>query len=166
MDPKKLELVYFQITDIWKRLCEEHDDLFTHTCEEYSFLLNSDIESVEKNLEVKDHTISQIAKLDTLRQGIIESLEKDLKKPIKNVSKLLEIMFDFELEREQKHLRRFNALLIDIIERIQVQNLKNKKFLNKALLSLGEIKKEAMGVKGFASYGPNGAMKPITDTKV
>lgn len=165
MKVDELEIFYFQVTDVWKRLCEEHQDLLGHTCEEYSYLLKSDIQAVEKNLELKDATIKNITQIDHVRQKIITRLEEKMERKIQNVSELLNIMFDFELEREQKHLRRFNALLIDIIEKIQAQNLKNKKFLNKALISLDEIRNEAMGTKNFSSYGPNGAMKPTIDTK-
>ena len=66
---------------------------------------------------------------------------------IANVRSLINAMNEFPIEKEQKHLFRFNTLLIDLIEKIQLQNKKNQVFVNKALQSLKTIREEALGIK-------------------
>jgi flagellar biosynthesis/type III secretory pathway chaperone len=63
----------------------------------------------------------------------------------------------YEVEKNQKHLFRFNALLIDIIEKIQTQNKRNQLFINKALLSLKQIRIEATGKKNYSLYTSKGS---------
>jgi flagellar biosynthesis/type III secretory pathway chaperone len=62
----------------------------------------------------------------------------------------------FEKQNNTQHLYRFNALLIDVIEKIQTQNKKNQVFLNKAINSLKEIREEALGVKNYNTYNKKG----------
>ena len=78
-------------------------------------------------------------------------------KNIDSVSALLEVMSNYEIESNQKHLFRFNALLIDIIEKIQAQNKRNQLFINKALHSLQQIRIEASGKKNYSTYSAKGS---------
>ena len=48
-----LSLIYFKVTDLWRRLCEKHSELLDLTLDEYKLLLNSDIDGVEKLIEKK-----------------------------------------------------------------------------------------------------------------
>ncbi len=151
-----LAILYFQTTDIWKRMCEEHMDLFNVTCDEYTLLLNSEIEQLEHKVREKEQIILRIKGLEDIRQDLITELSKIKNKNIDSVSMLLEIMTAYEVETKEKHLFRFNALLIDMIEKIQAQNKKNQLFINKALRSLKEIRLEAMGEKNYQTYTAKG----------
>lgn len=158
-EDNKQEVLYFRVTDLWKRLCEEHSLLFDLTCDEYSLLLSSDIEGLEDKVAEKEVVIERITGLDKIRQEIIKELNHSFQLGIKNVQGLLEYMNATEIEKVQKHLFRFNALLIDIIEKIQAQNKKNQLFLNKAIFSLREIRMEAMGKKNYSTYNAKGASR-------
>lgn len=152
---------YFRVTDLWKKLCEAHQYLLELTFDEYSLLLGSQIEELEEKIEEKNSLIDNIAKLELERSNAIKNLNRDLKKngesPIDSVSQLILTMRDYEATKDQHHLRRFNALLIDIIEKIQQQNKKNQLFINKALMSLREIREGALGKKNYSTYNAKGA---------
>lgn len=153
-----LAILYFQITDIWKRLCEEHNDLFGVTCDEYSLLLKSELDLLDEKLVEKSQIIHRINQLENQRKSIIERInEITPNEEIDSVSKLLEFMQTYEVEKKQKHLFRFNALLIDIIEKIQTQNKRNQLFINKALHSLKQIRIEAQGKKNYSLYTSKGS---------
>jgi flagellar biosynthesis/type III secretory pathway chaperone len=154
----RLAILYFEVTDLWKRLCEEHNELFNVTCDEYSLLLRSELDLLEEKLEEKNQIILRIGALETIRRELIDDLNTLLpEKNIDSVSALLEVMKAYEVEKNQKHLFRFNALLIDIIEKIQAQNKRNQLFINKALLSLKQIRIEATGKKNFSTYSAKGS---------
>ncbi|MGZ3788436.1 MAG: flagellar export chaperone FlgN [Bacteriovorax sp.] len=154
----KLAILYFEVTDLWKRMCEEHNDLFNVTCDEYSLLLRSELDLLEEKLVEKNQIIARISALETIRRDLIADLNKLLpEKNIDSVSKLLDVMRSYEVEKNQKHLFRFNALLIDIIEKIQAQNKRNQLFINKALLSLKQIRIEAVGKKNYSTYTSKGS---------
>jgi len=160
----KLAIFYFEVTDLWKRLCEEHNVLFNITCDEYSLLLRSELSDLEDKLVEKNNVISRINILEGIRREIIQELNLLFPEiEIDSVSKLIEIMRNYEVENQQKHLFRFNALLIDIIEKVQAQNKRNQLFINKALLSLKQIRIEATGKKNFSTYTAKGsALSSIT----
>jgi flagellar biosynthesis/type III secretory pathway chaperone len=155
---EKLAILYFEVTDLWKRLCEEHNDLFNITCDEYSLLLSSELSLLEEKLVEKNNIILRISALETVRRELIKELNSILpEQKIDSVSQLLEVMKTYEVESKQKHLFRFNALLIDIIEKIQAQNKRNQLFINKALLSLKQIRIEATGKKNYSTYSSKGS---------
>lgn len=158
LNKEHLELLYFQVTDVWKKLCEHHTTLLDKTYEEYSLLLSSDIDTLEKVLVEKDEVIKFISNLDQMRSDIIQEINSSLsdEMKIKDVSGLIKIMSDFESENNQKHLYRFNMLLIDIIEKIQAQNKKNQLFINKAILNLRSIREETLGSKNYGVYNSKG----------
>lgn len=112
------EVLYFQITDLWRRLCEEHSILFDLTCDEYSLLLKSDLDLIEAKTAEKEEVITRINLLERMRSEIIENLDKHSGKKFESISELISYMSDLSFEQEQKHLFRFNALLLDIIEKI------------------------------------------------
>ena len=152
---------YFRVTDLWKKLCESHQRLLELTFDEYSLLLGSQIDELEEKIQEKNELISVIGELDQERKEAISELNKDLKRnnlsTVNSVSELIACMKNFEEQREQRHLQRFNALLIDIIEKIQLQNKKNQLFINKALMSLREIREDALGKKNYSTYNSKGA---------
>lgn len=155
---QKLALLYFEITDLWKRFCEEHSELFNLTCDEYSLLLNSDLELLNDKILEKEIVIKNIYRLEVMRREIISEINNLYpEKNIDSVSKLLTFMTNYEIEKKEKHLFRFNALLIDMIEKIQAQNKRNQLFINKALISLKEIRMEALGQKNYSVYTAKGS---------
>ncbi len=156
---EQLAILYFQTTDVWKRLCEEHMELFNITMDEYTLLLNSEIEQLEYKIKEKEAVIATIKGLEKVRQEIIVELDKFFDEKIETVSKLLEVMTKYEVENKEKHLFRFNALLIDMIEKIQAQNKKNQLFINKALRSLKDIRMEALGEKNYQTYTSKGSTR-------
>ncbi len=156
----QLSVFYFKVTDIWKKLCEEHSDLLNLTMEEYGYLLRSDLDALEQKIEQKREVIETIKNLEVLRRETIEEINSVLTdKEITNYRDLLELMDSFELEKNSGHLRRFNSLLIDIIEKIQVQNKRNQIFINKAVHSLRSLREEASGEKSYQTYGKNGVTR-------
>lgn len=162
----ELGVLYFQVTDIWRRFCEEHTLLLDKTFEEYSLLLNSDIEKLEELLAEKQDVIQKISFLEEARSRVINKLNDYLRlhnqKEVESVSELIEVMRFYEDQNNTKHLYRFNELLIDVIEKIQEQNKKNQVFLNKAINNLREIREEAMGVKNYSTYNQKGhSVKPM-----
>lgn len=154
----KLASLYFEVTNLWKQFCEEHNELFNLTCDEYSLLLGSELDLLEEKIAEKNECIKRIGTLELVRRDLIVDLSQLYPgQNIDSVSKLLEIMSNYEVESNQKHLFRFNALLIDIIEKIQAQNKRNQLFINKALHSLQQIRIEASGKKNFSTYSSRGS---------
>ncbi len=162
---EKLAAIYFEVTNLWKQFCEEHNELFNLTCDEYSLLLRSELELLEEKIEEKNNCIQRIGVLEMLRRDLIADLAKLVpSQNVDSVSGLLEVMSQYEVESKQKHLFRFNALLIDIIEKIQAQNKRNQLFINKALHSLQQIRLEATGKKNFQTYSSRGSAVSSTST--
>jgi flagellar biosynthesis/type III secretory pathway chaperone len=154
----RMAVFYFEMTDLWKRLCEEHVDLFNLTCDEYSLLLSSKLTDLEEKLVEKNITIKNINNLEKVRRNLISDLNDFLPaENIDSVSALLALMNQYHVEKQEKHLFRFNALLIDLIEKIQNQNKRNQLFINKALHSLKEIRQDVLGKKSYATYSSRGS---------
>jgi hypothetical protein len=160
---EKLELYYFRVTDLWRRLCEEHTTLLDQTCEEYTFLLGNELEQLEKKIILKQATITRINGLESIREEVIKELNTFLVEKkvgsISSISELIELMNKFEVINNQKHLFRFNALLIDIITKIQEQNKNNQLFINRSLLNLKSIREDALGQKSYSTYNSSGNSK-------
>ena len=161
-DPKVL--YYFQITDIWKRLCELHSELFDQTAEEYTHLLASDFDSIESITRAKSTTVSEINKINSLREEIIQKIESEpalAKGTLSNSSKLIEFFQDCPPEEQGRHLWRFNRLLLDIIGKIQDQHKKNQLFINKAIHSLREIREGVFGEDKLQIYNSKGGSQSL-----
>lgn len=154
-------LLYFRVTDIWKEFCELHTKLFDVTCEEYSLLLQSDIDHLENKVLEKELLIETISLVEKLRSEIIAEMNEDsnIEKKISNSSDLLTHFSQFSIEKEQRHLFNFNSLLIDIIEKVQAQNKKNQLFISKAISGLREIREDAAGIKSYQIYEKTGKQK-------
>ena len=71
---EKINFFYYQVTDIWKRFCEEHATLFNLTCDEYTHLLKTDMEKLEETINKKTESINRITILENLRSEIIEEI--------------------------------------------------------------------------------------------
>ncbi len=158
MSENQKALYYYQVTDLWKRFCEEHSTLYNMTCEEYEILLSSNVDSLEDKIQQKEDIILNISALEQVRQQVIEKInaENILDYKIERVRDLLDAFENYEKETNQAHLRNFNDLLIELIENIQAQNKKNQIFINKALNSLREIRESAQGKKSYSTYNSTG----------
>ncbi len=167
--PTSLELIYFQVTDLWRLLCEKHADLYDLTSDEYSALLENDLDQIEGLAAQKAQLIESIGAIEEERQQLIGRLNLALANQegqrhtiVRNVADLLKVMSDVAPERDGKHLFQFNALLIDLIEKLQAQNKKNQIYINKALDSLRMIRENATGSKKCTVYTASG--KTTTNT--
>lgn len=156
---EKLNLYYFQALDLWKHFCDTHNELYKLTCEEYQALLAGEVETVESLTNTKAELIDTIKGLDLIRSEIIANINLDLDQEhkIENIRDLINFLSIVETPNTDSILKKANSLLIDIIEGIQKQNKKNQLFINKALISLRDIKDAALGQKQYQQYNSNGS---------
>ncbi|MFZ4712803.1 MAG: flagellar protein FlgN [Bacteriovoracaceae bacterium] len=152
----ELALYYDRAVEMWQRFCRLHSTLFEFTCEEYSVLLQSDIDALDPILESKQGTIEEIHQCETDRKTLITEM-KENGYSINGVSDLISLFTKHEESIDQKYLQKFNLLLIEIIEKIQEQNKKNQVFLNKAIFSLREVRTSFQGKKSYSTYNSQGA---------
>ncbi|MFW5887265.1 MAG: flagellar protein FlgN [Bacteriovoracia bacterium] len=152
---------YRQVVNIWEKFCKLHSKLYEKTCDEYMCLLSSDIEKLQDVLAQKEETIEQIKIIENRRQNVINNLKQPSNGnyKIEKVSDLLGIMKKFEDSQGEQVLQKYNLLLIDIIEKIQEQNKQNQIFLNKAIMSLQEIKDSFRGQKKYSTYTAAGTTR-------
>lgn len=157
MNQDNLKLYYFQITDVWKLHCELHSELFDLTCDEYMYLLESNLDKLDHTIEKKNEIIEIIRLNELERERLLASLSSENPNTsLNNFKDLVTFFSNFGPEKESKHLFRFNELLVDIITKIQNQNKKNQLFINKALHSLKVIREEATGKKSVTTYNKKG----------
>ncbi|MBF0361834.1 MAG: flagellar export chaperone FlgN [Oligoflexia bacterium] len=160
----QLNPYYFDILDLWKQLCLEHTNLFDITCEEYSLMLSSDVDALETLIIKKENIIKSIQDLDNLRKHIINKINEVLAssstgtgtREIQSVTDLINIFHQYEKNRGENFLSRYNQLLKSIIEKIQAQNKKNQIFLNKAIISIKEMRAGLLGKKSYNTYNSMG----------
>jgi flagellar biosynthesis/type III secretory pathway chaperone len=161
LQDKKLQ--YHQILTIWEGFCHRHKELYDLSCEEYLTLLASDIHKLETMIPIKEEIIAKIGELEIERTGVIEKLNNSgiFPHPINSSSELVKSFAEIDEISGVPALSNLNALLIDIIEKIQEQNKKNQMFLNKAMLSIREIKQGFSGKKSYATYGADGLTRTL-----
>ena len=148
---------YSQVADLWKKLCEEHSILFDYTFDEYALLLGSEIEKMEKLLKDKNAVVERIKNLDNQRKELMEQINEKIPHiKVTNIKELLSVMKEYEPEMKGQKLSKLNALLKDIIKKIKTQNKRNQLFINKAIISLREIRQEALGKKKYSTYNAKG----------
>jgi flagellar biosynthesis/type III secretory pathway chaperone len=157
-----LKLRFDQFCNIWQSLCQLHTDLFDLSCDEYVHLLASNIEGLDETVVQKNELLEKIDALDLERSLLLEKLNKEelLDSPVDKASVLIKEFFTKKEIIKADQLEKLNLLLIDIIENIQKQNKKNQLFLNKAMMSLNDLKDSFTGQKTITTYGPQG--KTIT----
>ena len=161
LNEKKL---YYQRTlNVWEGFCQLHKELYDLTCDEYLTLLASDIDKLEGMLPLKEEIISRISELESERAELIEKLNqtKLFSTTVYKAGDLLQVFTELDQQSALPALKNLNALLIDIIEKIQDQNKKNQMFLNKAMISLREIKQGFSGKKTYTTYGADGMTRAI-----
>lgn len=161
LDEKKL--YYQQAVSVWEGFCHLHKELYDLTCEEYLTLLESDIDKLETMLPMKEEIISKIADLEKDRADLIEKLNSTalFSTKITRAGDLLNAFAGIDQQAAIPALKNFNSLLIDIIQKIQEQNKKNQQFLNKAMISLREVKQGFSGKKQFTTYGADGQTRSL-----
>lgn len=150
----------YKIVSIWKEFCGLHSELFEATCDEYQLLLESNLDDLEEKVQEKIGILEKIRLEEKKRQGMIDTINETRgeDEKISNVSELIDAMTNAEnVKLDYKlFLTKYNALLIDIIERIQEQNRTNQIFLNKAIHNLRTIRNGVSPNKTMVTYGPGG----------
>ena len=161
LDEKKL--YYSQVIQVWERFCQLHKELYDLTCDEYLTLLESDINKLETMLPIKDEILSKIGELEKDRAELISRLNTNDLFPhkISRAGELIAAFNEIDQGSAIPALKNLNHLLIDIINKIQDQNKKNQQFLNKAMLSLKEIKQSFTGKKSYTTYGADGQTRSL-----
>jgi flagellar biosynthesis/type III secretory pathway chaperone len=149
---------YQHAINIWENFCQLHKELYDLTCKEYLTLLESDIEKLENMLPIKDDIISKIGQLEKDRTDLISKINNSdiFSTKILRAWDMLNAFSDIEKEQAIPVLKNLNSLLIDIIQKIQEQNKKNQVFLNKAMISIREVKEGFSGKRNYTTYGANG----------
>jgi flagellar biosynthesis/type III secretory pathway chaperone len=157
------KLLYQDVLNIWEGFCQLHKQLYDLTCEEYLTLLASDIEKLETMLPVKEEIIKKVTELENERTRLIDQLNDSgiFTFQIDRSGDLIDAFADLDQAAAIPALKNLNLLLIDIIERIQEQNKKNQVFLNKAMLSIREIKQGFSGKKNYTTYGADGLTRSL-----
>jgi flagellar biosynthesis/type III secretory pathway chaperone len=109
-------------------------------------------------LPVKEEIISKIGDLEKDRSELIEKLNESglFAHKITKAHDLLNSFTALDQEAAIPALKNLNGLLIDIVSKIQEQNKKNQMFLNKAMISIREIKQGFTGKKNYTTYGADG----------
>lgn len=161
LDEKKL--FYQTAVSVWEGFCHRHKELYDLTCEEYLTLLESDIDKLESMLPIKEEIIGRISELEKERADLIEKLNEIalFSFPINRAGDLLKAFAELDQSAAIPALKNLNGLLIDIIGKIQDQNKKNQQFLNKAMLSLREVKQGFSGKKQYTTYGADGQTRSV-----
>jgi flagellar biosynthesis/type III secretory pathway chaperone len=161
LDEKKL--FYQRAISIWEEFCHLHKDLYDLTCDEYLTLLESDIDKLEKLLPLKEEIISKISELEKERSELIDTLNTTalFSNNITRSNELIQAFSIIEQESGIAALKNLNSLLIDIIQKLQDQNKKNQVFLNKAMISLREVKQGFTGKKQYTTYGADGQTRSL-----
>ncbi len=150
----KAQFLYNDACDLWRGFCELHNQLYEIACEEHLLLMQSEIESLDDCLAKKEKVIAEVSAMEMRRSVFIELLNQDYSE--NKIIKARDLIDFFKLHVKDDLLEQYNVLLIDIIENIQEQNKRNKLFLNKALYSLNQIKKDFSGSPYVETYNASG----------
>lgn len=156
-------LYYQQAVIIWEGFCRLHKELYDLTADEYMTLLASDIDKIEAMLPLKETIIAQINDLEKERAHLIKKINDSnlFDVNITRAGELLEAFAEIDAKSGIPAMRNLNALLLDIITKIQEQNKKNQMFLNKAMLSIRELKNGFNGKKTYTTYGADGMTRQM-----
>ncbi len=161
LDEKKF--YYHNVVTVWESFCRLHRDLYELTCAEYLTLLESDIDKLETMIPVKEEIIAKINELERERANLIDQLNNTgiVATPVKKAGDLVAAFSDLDKANGIPALQNLNSLLIDIVTKIQEQNRKNQLFLNKAMISLRDVKQGFSGKKTYSTYGADGMTRQL-----
>jgi flagellar biosynthesis/type III secretory pathway chaperone len=156
----ELRLKLDLLATLWREFCEKHTDLYELTCDEYMHLLSSDIDKLDEVVEEKKLLLQSINDLESHRQDITNevSLLMNIEKPNK-LSILLTKLRESDENSFSDQIEKLNLILLDIVTKIQGQNKKNQLFLNKAILSLDELRQSFSGKTKYKTYSSSGTTK-------
>lgn len=154
----ELKLKADHLIDLWHEFCEKHTDLYEFTCDEYMHLLSSDIDQLNITLAEKKTLLAEISDLDQHRKDVTDEILTlmNVKAGPQKLSYLLSCLKQTEETQAASHIEKLNLVLLDIIEKIQDQNKKNQIFLNKAILSLKDLKESFNGKVQYKTYSATG----------
>jgi flagellar biosynthesis/type III secretory pathway chaperone len=114
------------------------------------------MDKLEETVEFKNTLINTINIVEEKRTSALAELNaSDENYNFNKLNEIITFAKKCEIE-EASHLERYNLLLVDIVTKIQDQNKMNQLFLNKAILSLRNLKESFSGRKTFRTYGANG----------
>jgi len=162
---QELPDAYQELTLIWRELCVLHTHLFELTNQEYQYLLTSETDLLESNLIEKRNVVKMINDFDQRRQDCVERVfalinpDTDLSPTFSIINRIL--MQNLKLEASHQ-LEKYNDYLVDIIEKIQMQNRKNRQFLNRAMIMIDDLKKDFQSSKKILSYNKKGNLQKHT----
>lgn len=154
----QLKFASNQLVDLWRNFCEKHTELYEYTCDEYMHLIASDIDKLNTTLADKKVLLNEINQLDLERKEVTTEVSALLNintEPAK-LTFLLSHLKSSEESLAADHIEKLNLILLDIIDKIQEQNKKNQVFLNKAILSLRELKESFSGKTQYKTYSSSG----------
>ena len=157
---------YKETYDLWNKLCKIHSEIYDLTCDEYLKLIKSEIDELAETIVEKENLIDEVGKIDLVRKDLINRINNNLiynkninKNVIKTAKDLIIFFEDLPEEKENKFLNNLNELLIDIIYKTKDQNKKNQVFINKAILSINNIKQNLTGSRYSETYNSHGKTK-------
>lgn len=158
MKDMRLRFHHQAAIEIWEQFCRSHHDLYELTCDEYQALLSGEIEALEDIIAKKEAVVATVNHWEAQRAALIATInsERESGAEITNVTGLLKVLAPAEESLPIPALHNLNALLIDVITRIQEQNKRNQVFLNRAMSSLREIREGFSGKKQYTTYGADG----------
>lgn len=154
----ELKLKADHLIDLWHEFCEKHTELYEYTCDEYMHLLSSDIDQLNITLAEKKILLKEISDLDQHRKEVTTELLSlmNVAPGPQKLTYLLACLKQTEEAVAAGHIEKLNLVLLDIIDKIQDQNKKNQIFLNKAILSLKELKDSFNGKVQYKTYSASG----------
>ncbi len=154
----ELKVKAAHLVDLWREFCEKHTELYEYTCDEYMHLIASDIDKLNTTLSEKKILLSEINDLDQHRKEMTGELLDfmNIKAGPAKLTFLLENLKKTDELISATHIEKLNLILLDIIDKIQDQNKKNQIFLNKAILSLKDLKESFNGKTQYKTYSPSG----------
>lgn len=158
MRDQALRLYHSQAVEVWENFCRLHRDLFELTCDEYQALLSGEVEALETLVSRKEAVMADINGWEATRSGLIQDIDRSniATHPITNIKGLLDLLREPESQMAIPALTNLNSLLIDIITQTHEQNKRNQVFLNRALLSLRDLREGFSGKRQYTTYGADG----------
>jgi flagellar biosynthesis/type III secretory pathway chaperone len=156
---------YHELTLLWRELCIHHTQLFETTNQEYQLLLAGETDQLESNLGSKKALIEKIQNYDLKRQTSVEDVFKYYSTNNNtsfHYSRLIELFNEKLNLNENNELDKYNIFLVEIIDKIQIQNRKNRQFLNRALIMMEDLKKDFKNTGKVLSYNKKGNLQHHT----
>lgn len=151
----QLQFKFRELVGMWEELCKCHNALYELAALEYDALLTSHIDNLEELIKKKEEVIETIYSIDSSRKLLIDEIAALTGEETNHITDLYPILDKYKLDPANT-IQKYNNLLLDIILKIQEQNKKNQIFLNKAILSLQDLKDKFKGNKNFKTYNSRG----------